>query len=47
VARPVTVALDMGESTAISAGLAFGDKLVVAGQHSVADGSPVEIVGGK
>jgi multidrug efflux pump subunit AcrA (membrane-fusion protein) len=45
--RPVTVELDMGETSAIKTGLAFGDKLIVAGQHSVADGSPVEIVGGK
>jgi membrane fusion protein, multidrug efflux system len=47
VVRPVTVELDMGETSAIKAGLAFGDRLIVAGQHSVADGSPVEIVGGK
>ncbi|HTY08761.1 MAG TPA: efflux RND transporter periplasmic adaptor subunit [Candidatus Edwardsbacteria bacterium] len=45
--RPVTVALDLGETSAIKAGLSFGDKLIVAGQHTVADGSPVEIVGGK
>ncbi len=45
--RPVTVELDMGEASAIKSGLSFGDRLIVAGQHSVADGSPVEIVGGK
>lgn len=45
--RPVDVALDMGEASYLKSGLSFGDKLIVAGQHSVAAGSPVEIVGGK
>lgn len=47
VAREVEVELDMGETSAIRTGLSFGDVLIVAGQHSVTDGSAVEIVGGK
>jgi len=47
VVRPITVALDLGETSAIKSGLSFGDELIVAGQHSVAQGSVVEIVGGK
>ena len=47
VVRQIAVDLDMGETSAIRSGLAFGDKLIVAGQHSVAQGSAVEIVGGK
>jgi len=45
--RQVMVDLDMGETSALKSGLSFGDKLIVAGQHSVAQGSAVEIVGGK
>ncbi|MDO9068240.1 MAG: efflux RND transporter periplasmic adaptor subunit [Deltaproteobacteria bacterium] len=45
--RQVAVELDMGETSSIKSGLSFGDKLIVAGQHSVAQGSAVEIVGGK
>jgi len=47
VVRQIAVDLDMGETSAIRSGLSFGDKLIVAGQHSVAQGSAVEIVGGK
>ncbi|MCU0606054.1 MAG: efflux RND transporter periplasmic adaptor subunit [Candidatus Edwardsbacteria bacterium] len=47
VARPVAVELDMGETSYLKSGLSFGDTLIVAGQHTVAAGSPVEIVGGK
>ena len=47
VVRQIVVDLDMGETSAIRSGLSFGDKLIVAGQHSVAQGSAVEIVGGK
>lgn len=46
-ARPVKVGLDMGETSAIESGLEFGDRLIVAGQHTVTEGSAVEIVGGK
>ena len=46
-ARQVSVELDMGETSSIKSGLSFGDKLIVAGQHSVAQGSAVELVGGK
>lgn len=46
-ARQISVELDMGETSSIKSGLSFGDKLIVAGQHSVAQGSAVEIVGGK
>jgi multidrug efflux pump subunit AcrA (membrane-fusion protein) len=46
-ARQVKVELDMGEISSIKSGLSFGDKLIVAGQHTVAQGSPVEQVGGK
>jgi membrane fusion protein, multidrug efflux system len=46
-ARAVSVQLDMGETSSLKSGLSFGDKLIVAGQHTVAAGSPVEIVGGK
>jgi len=45
--RQIVVDLDMGGASAIKSGLSFGDKLIVAGQHSVAQGSAVEIVGGK
>lgn len=45
--RTVEVGLDMGESSAIKGGLSFGDRLVVAGQHSITDGAAVEIVGDK
>jgi membrane fusion protein (multidrug efflux system) len=45
--RAVTVDVDMGETSAIKAGLAFGDKLIVAGQHSVSDGSDVKVIEGK
>ena len=45
--RQISVELDMGETSSIRSGLSFGDKLIVAGQHSVAQGSAVEIVGGK
>ena len=45
--RQVSVELDMGETSSIKSGLSFGDKLIVAGQHSVAQGSVVELVGGK
>ncbi|MDQ7798249.1 MAG: efflux RND transporter periplasmic adaptor subunit [Candidatus Edwardsbacteria bacterium] len=45
--RPIVVELDMGETCSIKSGLSFGDKLIVAGQHTVAQGSAVEIVGGK
>jgi membrane fusion protein (multidrug efflux system) len=46
-ARQVSVELDMGETSSVKSGLSFGDKLIVAGQHSVAQGSSVELVGGK
>ena len=46
-ARQISVELDMGETSSIKSGLSFGDKLIVAGQHSVAQGSSVELVGGK
>jgi membrane fusion protein (multidrug efflux system) len=45
--RMVTVEVDMGEISSIKSGLEFGDKLIIAGQHTVADGSSVEITGGK
>jgi multidrug efflux pump subunit AcrA (membrane-fusion protein) len=45
--RMVKVDIDMGETSSIKEGLEFGDKLIVAGQNTVADGSPVEITGGK
>ncbi len=45
--RTVKVGLDMGETSAIESGLEFGDRLIVAGQHSVTEGSAVEIVGGR
>jgi multidrug efflux pump subunit AcrA (membrane-fusion protein) len=45
--RQISVELDMGETSSVKAGLSFGDKLIVAGQHSVAQGSAVELVGGK
>jgi membrane fusion protein (multidrug efflux system) len=45
--RQVAVELDMGETSSVKSGLSFGDKLIVAGQHSVAQGSSVELVGGK
>jgi len=38
------VGLDMGETSAIESGLKFGDRLIIAGQHSVTEGSPVEVV---
>lgn len=47
VVRPVTVDMDMGETSAIKSGLSFGDVLIISGQHTVAQGSAVEIVGGK
>ena len=43
-ARQVRVGLDMGETSAIESGLKFGDRLIIAGQHSVTEGSPVEVV---
>lgn len=46
-ARQIIVELDMGETSSVKSGLSFGDKLIVAGQHTVAQGSAVEIVGGK
>lgn len=45
--RKIAVGLDMGDKTAIKSGLFLGDKLIIAGQHSVTDGSPVEVVGGE
>jgi membrane fusion protein, multidrug efflux system len=45
--RQISVDLDMGETSAVRSGLSFGDKLIVAGQHTVAQGSAVELVGGK
>jgi len=45
--RQISVESDMGETSSVKSGLSFGDKLIVAGQHSVAQGSPVELVGGK
>jgi membrane fusion protein (multidrug efflux system) len=47
VGRPVTVDVDMGENSSIKSGLAPGDKLIVAGQHSVSDGSGVKVIGGR
>jgi multidrug efflux pump subunit AcrA (membrane-fusion protein) len=45
--RQIMVELDMGETSSVKSGLSFGDKLIVAGQHTVAQGSAVEVVGGK
>lgn len=43
--RDIEVDLDLGDRTAIKSGLSLGEELIVAGQHSVTDGSPVEVVG--
>jgi multidrug efflux pump subunit AcrA (membrane-fusion protein) len=46
VVRTVTVDIDMGENSSIKSGLAFGEKLIVAGQNSASDGSEVNVIGG-
>lgn len=46
-AREVKVLSQSGDQSLIGGGLEFGDTLIVAGQYSVVDGSPVEIVEGK
>jgi multidrug efflux pump subunit AcrA (membrane-fusion protein) len=46
VRRDVTVGLSNDDYTAISSGLNLGEKVIVAGQHSVEDGTKVEVVGG-
>ncbi|MBU1356781.1 MAG: efflux RND transporter periplasmic adaptor subunit [Candidatus Edwardsbacteria bacterium] len=47
VARNIEVELDLGDRTAVKSGLSLGEELIISGQHSVTDGSPVEVVGGK
>lgn len=47
LAREVKVAAQAGDLSMIESGLAFGDTVIVAGQYTVVDGAPVEIVGGK
>mgnify|MGYP000902546375 CR=1 FL=1 len=46
-AREVRVAAQAGDLSMVESGLAFGDTVIVAGQYTVVDGAPVEIVGGK
>lgn len=47
IARDIEVGLDLGDRTAIKSGLSLGEVLIIAGQHSVTDGSLVEVVGGR
>ncbi len=47
VARAVTVDIDLGETSSIKSGLALGEQLIVAGHHSLSNGSVVKVIGGK
>jgi multidrug efflux pump subunit AcrA (membrane-fusion protein) len=46
-AKRVEVLLDMGETSAIREGLSFGERVIVSGQHTVANGSDVSVIGGR